>query len=248
MSNTEKEKITMINIKLSQYFIFHLVKLTDEQKQEINAARENAKQFIQSGNKKYPIVDFYVENDRLSDADAKKAFGKYYDGKGFKVSYGLLPETTFGRFPIIHPCDMAVFKEVKKSPLIREYGPIYLEYFNKWGDDLFKFEPINYKHPLVDATHMICLNDLDLMALTFPLYLWEKAFALHYLFNELNSNRKWKNPDTEDTHDVLRFQDNNNNIIYYALLHEHTPDGAISSRTRNYLFKEVNEKEIVFVD
>ena len=39
----------MINIKLSQYFIFHLVKLTDEQKQEINAARENAKQFIQSG-------------------------------------------------------------------------------------------------------------------------------------------------------------------------------------------------------
>ena len=238
----------MINIKLSQYYLFHLVNLTNEQKQEINAARENAKQFIKSGNKKYPIVDFYVENDRIVESDAKKVFGKYYDGKGFKMCYGLLPETRFGRFPIIHPCEIGVFTELKKKPLLDEYGPIYLDYFNKWGDDTIKFEPINYKHPLVDATHMICLKDLDVIAATFPLDLWEKAFALHYLFNELNSNRKWEDPDTEDTHDVLQFKDNNNNIIYYALLHEHTPDGAFGSKTRNYLFKKVDEKDIVFVD
>ena len=34
----------MINIKLSQYKLFHLAPSTDEQKQEIEAARKKAKQ------------------------------------------------------------------------------------------------------------------------------------------------------------------------------------------------------------
>ena len=110
----------MINIKLSQYHLFHLVNLSDEQIEEIEAARENAMQFIKAGTKQYPIVDFYVENDCMAEESTERAYGDHYDGKGFEVSYGLLPKNSADRYPIIHLTAVALDEDLADEPVIPE--------------------------------------------------------------------------------------------------------------------------------
>ena len=241
----------MINIKLSQYHLFHLVRLTDEQIKEIETARENATQFIQAGTKQYPIVDFYVENDCMAEASTERAFGAAYDGKGFEVRYGLLPKNSDDRYPIIHLTAVALDEDLADEPVIPELELITKKKFNAFGEKTVKFESMKYNHPYVKATHMIVFYDTAAIAANFPIDIWEEALPLHYLFNELNSNRKWKDPDSEDgyTYDVVRFWDDKyHKVDYYADVYEHTPDGAINTRQRNFLFKKVKEKDIFFKD
>ena len=241
----------MINIKLSQYHLFHLVNLSDEQIEEIEAARENAMQFIKAGTKQYPIVDFYVENDCMAEESTERAYGDHYDGKGFEVSYGLLPKNSADRYPIIHLTAVALDEDLADEPVIPELELITKKKFNAFGHRAVQFEKMDYNHPYVKATHMIKFYDTANIAANFPLDIWEEALPLHYLFNELNSNRKWKDPDDEDgrTYDVVRFWDDKyHKVDYYADVYEHTPDGAVFSRQRNFLFKKVKEKDIIFKD
>ena len=241
----------MINIKLSQYHLFHLVSLTDEQIKEIEAAREAATQFIKAGTKQYPIVDFYVENDCIAEAATERVLGSHYDGKGFEVRYGLLPKNSDDRFPIIHLTAVALNEDLADEPVIPELELITKKKFNTYGHDVIKLEPMDYKHPYVKATHMIKFHDTASIAANFPIDIWEEALPLHYLFNELNSNRKWKDPESEDGNicDVMRLWDDKyHKVDYYADVYEHTPDGAAMFRQRNFLFKKVKEKDIIYKD
>lgn len=240
----------MIKIKLSQYCLYHLVGLTDEQIKEIEVAREKATRFVEAGTKKQPIVDFYVENDRLTEEQASYAFKEYYDGKGFNVSYGLLPKNNLNRFPVIHLTSTVFDEKYLSEPVVPELGPLTIKQFNKQGSNAIKFEPMDYEMPYVEATHMIVLDGVASLASKFPLDIWQAALPLHYFCNEINSNIKWKDPEDEDcAYDVIRFwNDKTLDLDYYADVYEHHPDDAISYRQRNFLFKKVDEKDIFFED
>ena len=239
----------MINIKLSQYHLFHLVRLTDEQIKEIETARETATQFIKAGTKQYPIVDFYVENDCMKAESTERAYGSHYDGKGFTVSYGLLPKNEDERYPIIHLTAAVLNEDLADEPVIPELELLTIKKFNAYGEKTVKFERMDYKHPYVKATYMIKFYDTGAIAANFPIDIWEEAHSLHYLFNELNSNRKWKDPESGYTYDVVRFWDEKyHKEDYYADIYEHTPDDAFNPRQRNFLFKKVRKTEIFFED
>ena len=236
----------MINIKLSQYTMFHIAHLSEEQVKEIEAAAEAATQFVQAGTKKYPLVKFYLENDAM--ADPERAFGDKYDGKGIEMTYGVMPKYDRDRFPIIHPTAAAISTDLWEEEVIPELEVMTIADFNKYANKLFKFERMDYKHPWVSASHMIKFYNLGQLSANFPLDLWEEAHPLHYLFNELNSNRKWTDEEGY-THDVVRFWDEKyHKEIFYADIYEHTPDGAISGHHRNFLFVKVPKKDVFFKD
>lgn len=239
----------MIKIKLSQYCLYHLVNLTDEQIKEIEAAREKATRFVVAGTKKQPIVDFYVENDCLKTKNTTQcAFGEHYDGKGFKVSYGLLPKNKYDRFPVVHLTSTMVNEKYLSKTVVPELEPLAIEQFNALGSNAIKFALMDYEEPFVDATHMIVLDNVRSLAANFPLDIWQVALPLHYFCNEINSNRKWKDPEEEDcTYDVIRFwNDETQALEYYADIYEHCPDDALNLSQRNFLLKKIDEKDVFF--
>ena len=237
----------MVKILLSQYYLFHLVNLSDEQVKNIENEMVTAEQFVMAGTKRYPIVKFYVECDCISDP--AEAFGDKFDGKGFEVSYGVLPKNEDNRFPIISPTQLCFKKELENEEIIPENTVFAIENFNDQAEGKFAFGLMNYKLSDVDATHMIQFFDMGYLAANFPLLVWQVAYPLHYIFNELNSNRKYRENGID--YDVLRFWDKTKQEeIYFAEVYEYIPEDEdrVSPRHVDYLFKMVDKKDIVFVD
>lgn len=236
----------MVNIKLSQYQLFYLVNLTDEQIKQIEEEREKSTKFVLAGTKQYPIVNFYVENDAM--ADTKSAFGNHYDGKGLTVSYALLPKNSENNFPIIHLTAVVLNEDLNKKTVIPELELITIKKFNKYGHDAIHFGEMNYNHPYVKAAYLMeFFHGIAALSANFPIDIWEEALPLHYVVNELNSNRKWKRPEDNHVFDVVRFYDDKHKKVdYYANIYEHTPNDGVYSRKRNFLFNKVKENEIFY--
>ena len=71
---------------------------------------------------------------------------------------------------------------------------------------------------------------------------------MHYLFNELNSNRRVKRFEDDEIYyeRVVRFTNMKNEIEYYVLVDDKTSD--INILHKFYLFEKVDKPEIVYVD
>lgn len=232
----------MVNIKLSQIYLYHLVRLTDKNKADIRLAIDNAEVFAMAGTQIYPIVEFLVEQDVYETTPECYA-------NEFNVKYGVIPNGV-GGFDIILP----LFEDyIDTEDDVNEQDCIPIQMFNTYAP-MTPFTAPSFVHPYhPDATHAVEFLSLAGEAYCSPWKNFRYEFALHYLFNEFNSNRRCHiddyDYDAEVEYRVVRFASTQKDgkCEYYANIYEHTPDGG-SFHSRNFLFRRVNERDVFFCD
>lgn len=237
----------MIKLKVSQTYLSWFTGLTNEDKEKIDEEIANANRFIKAGNRIFPVVDFEIEDDMFN---SDKVEGSTYDGL---ASYGVLPngEGQYDKIMVMSK------KQIGKKPELAKEQPLMtLDKFNLYANKEFDLRMKKYAYedwdsvfePKVKATHRIEFPRQDIIFNFFPTLGSNLAKAMHYLFNELNSNRRVKRFEDDEIYyeRVVRFTNMKNEIEYYVLVDDKTSD--INILHKFYLFEKVDKPEIVYVD
>ena len=230
----------VIDINISQMNAYQLIHLSEKQISELEEAMSNATQFVKSGSELLPIVTLKTHNDYFADE---------------KPPFELEVETSFGLKRIKYKnqteyVKTAVYLDSQREG--KEQELISLSEFNKIAGR-FGMQKLNYSYPYhPDAEYLFRLlaNDTDFFLFPKVYDDNELSLAYHYIFNEMNANRKYKYLEPEDNeanatfHSVVRFKGKNGIVVYYACIYSHVETSLIY---RNFLFKRVEEKDIVYV-
>ena len=230
----------MIDINISQMNAYQLIHLSEKQIGEIENAMSNATQFVKSGSELLPIVTLKTHNDYFADENPP---------------FELEVETSFGLKKVKNKnqtefVKTAVYLDSQREGTEQEL--ILLSEFNKIAGR-FGMRKLDYSYPYhPDAEYLFQLlaNDTDFFLYPKVYDDNELSLAYHYIFNEMNANRKYKHLEPEDNeadatfHSVVRFKGKNGIVVYYACIYSHVEPSLIY---RNFLFKRVEGKDIVYV-
>ena len=230
----------MIDVNISQMNAYQLINLSEKQICEIENAMNRATQFVKSGSEMLPIVTLKTHNDYFADE---------------QPPFELEVETSFGLKKTKYKNQIEFVKTAVYSNLQREGKEqelLLLSEFNKIAGR-FGMQKLDYSYPYhPDAEYLFQLlaNDTDFFLYPKVYDDNELSLAYHYIFNEMNSNRKYKYLEPGDNeadatlHSVVRFKGRNDITVYYACMYSHVEPSLIY---RNFLFKRVKEEDIVYV-